>query len=185
MGSDKALLRLPDGETLLEHAMATLSAVAPQVRLIGSNDKYANLAATAPIVEDIFPERGPLGGIHAALVSSETELNLVLAVDIPAVTAALLEYLVARAEASDALVVLPEFEGRLQPLCAVYRKDFYRLAERSLEAGRNKVDGAFNAASTLVIKQDELEAAGFSANLFRNLNTVEEWSTFNGVAKSG
>jgi molybdenum cofactor guanylyltransferase len=184
MGTDKALLRLPDGETLLEHAIAVLSSVASEVRLIGSNEKYANFASTRPIVEDIFPERGPLGGIHAALVSSETELNLILAVDTPGVTPALLEYLVARAEATDALVVVPEIEGRLQPLCAAYRKQFCRLAQESLEAGRNKVDRAFGAASTMVLRQEELEAAGFGANLFRNLNTAEEWSMFNEVAKS-
>jgi molybdopterin-guanine dinucleotide biosynthesis protein A len=184
MGTDKAMLRLPDGATLLEHAIAVLSAVATEIRIIGSREKYGDVASSATIVEDIFPERGPLGGIHAALASTDTELNLVLAVDTPAVTPALLEYLVTRAAASDALVVVPEIEGRLQPLCAVYRKEFYRLAQRSLEAGRNKVDGAFEAASTLILRQDEFEAAGFSADLFRNLNTVEEWSNFNQVAKS-
>src|SRR6185369_14860860 len=127
MGTDKALLRLPDGETLLEHAMAVLSSVASEVRLIGSNEKYADFTATAQIVEDIFPERGPLGGIHAALASTDTDLNLILAVDTPAVTTVLLEYLVARVEATEALVVVPEIEGRLQPLCAANRKDFYRL----------------------------------------------------------
>jgi molybdopterin-guanine dinucleotide biosynthesis protein A len=183
MGTDKALLRLPDGATLLEHAVAVLSSVASEVRIIGSREKYGATTATM-IVEDIYPNRGPLGGIHAALLSSDTELNLVLAVDTPAVTPALLEYLVSQAEASDALVVVPDIEGRLQPLCAVYRQDFNRLAQRSLEAGQNKVDRAFDAASTLVLRQDELQAAGFSADLFRNLNTVEEWSNFNQLAKS-
>jgi molybdopterin-guanine dinucleotide biosynthesis protein A len=185
MGTDKALLRLPDGETLLEHAVAVLSPVASEVRLIGSHEKYLNFALASAIVEDIFPDRGPLGGIHAALMSTNTELNLILAVDTPAVSVALLEYLIARSEASDALVVVPEVDGRRQPLCAVYRKDFYRLAQDSLQAGRNRVDGSFEAASTLIIREHELEAAGFSASLFRNLNTVEEWSNFNHVANSG
>jgi molybdenum cofactor guanylyltransferase len=184
MGTDKALLRLPDGATLLEHSVAVLSSVASEVRIIGSRKKYGDATTAAMIVEDIYPGRGPLGGIHAALLSSDTELNLVLPVDTPAVTPALLKHLVARAEASDALVVVPEIEGRHQPLCAVYRKDFHRLAQQSLEVGQNKVDRAFDAASTLVLRQDELEAAGFSADLFRNLNTVEEWSNFNQLAKS-
>jgi molybdenum cofactor guanylyltransferase len=184
MGTDKALLRLPDGATLLEHSVAVLSSVASEVRIIGSRKKYGDATTAAMIVEDIYPDRGPLGGIHAAVMSSHTELNLVLAVDTPAVTPTLLDYLVDRAEASDALVVVPEIEGRHQPLCAVYRKDFHRLAQQSLEVGQNKVDRAFDAASTLVLRQDELEAAGFSADLFRNLNTVEEWSNFNQLAKS-
>jgi molybdenum cofactor guanylyltransferase len=184
MGTDKALLRLPDGATLLEHSVSVLSSVASEVRIIGSREKYGDVSRAAMIVEDIYSDRGPLGGIHSALLSSDTELNLVLAVDTPAVTPALLKYLVARAEASDAIVVVPEIEGRHQPLCAVYRKDFHRLAQRSLEAGQNKVDLAFDAVNTLVLSQDELEAAGYSADLFRNLNTVEEWSNFNQLAKS-
>jgi molybdopterin-guanine dinucleotide biosynthesis protein A len=184
MGTDKALLLLPSRQSLLEHAVAVLAAVAAEVRIIGSREKYAHLASGNLIVEDIIPDRGPLGGIHAALASTDTELNFILAVDTPSVTPRLLEYLVARAKTTEALVVVPEIEGRKQPLCAVYRKDFCQLAEKSLAAGSNKVDRAFEAASTLIIPQHEFETAGFSAKQFQNLNTLEEWSGYNQLAKS-
>jgi molybdenum cofactor guanylyltransferase len=178
MGTDKALLRLPDGESFAEHALALLASVASEVRLLGSRDKYASFAWAGHIVEDIYPDRGPLGGIHAALQSTTTELNLVLAVDMPAMTKACLEYLIDRAERSSALVVVPDIGGTQQPLCAVYRKEFRPIAEQALSEGRNKVNGAFRQESTLVVRQDELEAAGFSVELFENLNTQEEWTGF-------
>jgi len=178
MGSDKAMLRLPGGETLVEHALALVSSIASEVRLLGARQKYAGLAWAGEIVEDLYLDRGPLAGIHAGLKGSSTELNLVLAVDMPAVTSSLLRYLIGRAEASQALVVVPDVGGRQQPLCAIYRKDFYRIAEQALAQNRNKVNAAFVAASTLVLTEPELAAAGFRAGLFRNLNTEEEWKNF-------
>ena len=178
MGSDKAMLRLPDGETLLEHALALAASVASEVRLLGSREKYAALAWAGEIVEDIYPDCGPLAGIHAGLQSSDTELNLVLAVDMPSMTSPCLEYLVHRAENSEALVVVPEIDGRQQPLCAIYRKSFFAVAEQALAAGRNKVNAAFVPESTLVVSQEELQAAGFSTSLFANVNTEGEWAEF-------
>ena len=179
MGTDKAMLRLPDGETLLEHALALVASVATEVRLLGSREKYAGLAWAGTIVEDIYADRGPLAGIHAGLKSSATELNLVLAVDMPRMTSACLKYLVSRAEKSHALVIVPDIAGTQQPLCAVYRRDFWKIADQALEENRNKVNGAFQRDSTLVIREEELAAEGFSADLFNNVNSRDDWSTFN------
>jgi molybdopterin-guanine dinucleotide biosynthesis protein A len=181
MGTDKASLHLLDGETLIEHALALLSSVASEVRLLGSREKYSGLAWAGPIVEDIFRDQGPLAGIHAALKSSDTDLNIVLAVDMPAMTSKCLEYIIGRAESSDALVTVPDIRGGQQPLCAVYRKEFCQIAEQALKDGRNKVNGAFTPQTTLVVRQEELEAAGFSASLFDNINTHEEWLNFKSV----
>ncbi len=178
MGSDKALLRLASGETLVEHSLALLATVTPEVRLLGSRERYAALAWAGPIIEDIYPGRGPLGGIHAGLKSSQTELNLVLAVDMPRMTSVCLRYLIDRATKSKALVVVPDINGTQQPLCAVYRRKFHEIAEKSLLAGNYRVNGVFEPQSTLVIRADELVAAGFGPELFDNLNTSDEWTRF-------
>ncbi|MFZ0771761.1 MAG: hypothetical protein WCA49_09980 [Candidatus Sulfotelmatobacter sp.] len=76
--------------------------------------------------------------------------------------------------AAKASVVVPRSGDRWQPLCAVYRRDFADAAEAALRAGRNRIDLLFAVAQTRVIEEDEMERAGFSRNLFRNLNTPEE-----------
>jgi molybdopterin-guanine dinucleotide biosynthesis protein A len=48
------------------------------------------------------------------------------------------------------------------------------VAEQSLEEGKNKVDLLFTTVETCLIEEDELVRAGFSAEMFRNLNTPEE-----------
>lgn len=171
MGMDKALVGF-EGRTLLARALDLVRSVTSEVRIVGAQEKFSGFA---PVVEDIFPERGPLGGIHAALRSSVTELNLMLAVDMPFVASAFLQYLISEARAAGgASVIVPHSDERWQPLCAVYRRSFADAAEMSLLAGRNKIDLLFDEAETRVIGKAELDRMGFSSSIFRNLNTLEE-----------
>jgi molybdenum cofactor guanylyltransferase len=171
MGTNKAFVQL-DGPTLVERALGVLRSVTTEVRIAGDPAIYGSLA---PCVPDLYPNCGPLGGIHAALLNSQTEFNLILAVDLPFVTGALLEFLVSRAQDSEtATVAVPRAGGRLQPLCAIYRRAFAEHAEKALRAGRYKIDALLDSRNTQVIEEDALLAAGFSPDLFRNLNTPED-----------
>ena len=171
MGMDKAFVGF-DGCTLLARALDLVRSVTSNVYILGAQEKFSGFA---PVVEDIFHDRGPLGGIHAALRSSVTELNLMLAVDMPFVASPFLQYLISEARAAGgASVVVPRSDDRWQPLCAVYRRSFADAAEMGLLAGRNKIDLLFDEAETRVIGKAELGRMGFSSSIFRNLNTLEE-----------
>jgi molybdopterin-guanine dinucleotide biosynthesis protein A len=171
MGADKAFLDF-DGRTLLEQTLELARSITGDVRIVGGREKFAPFA---PVVEDVFPGHGPLGGIHAALRSSTSDLNLMLAVDAPFVSRALLQYLIHEAHhAPEATVVLPRCNGHRQPLCAIYRREFAEVAEKALIAGRNRIDVLFDMVKSRVIGEEELERAGFSAALFCNLNTPED-----------
>lgn len=170
MGADKAFVTL-DGRTLLERALELARSVTRDVRIVGDSAKFASFA---PVVEDRFRDCGPLAGIHAALRASTTELNLILAVDIPFVPPSLLQYMIMHAKNSAATATVPRTNGGWQPLCAVYRRQFADTAEKALRAGRYKIDALFATVETQAIEQEELLSAGFSAKMFRNLNTREE-----------
>jgi molybdopterin-guanine dinucleotide biosynthesis protein A len=170
MGADKAFVEL-NGRTLLSSALDIACAVAKDVRIVGSPEKFAKYA---PVVEDIFRDCGPLGGIHAALRGSHSEFNLMLAIDMPFVTSSFLRYLTAEAAIAPEVAVVPRCGGRLQPLCAVYRPEFFHAAETALTAGQNKIGKLFEIVSTRVIEEDEMARSGFPPALFRNLNTTEE-----------
>jgi molybdenum cofactor guanylyltransferase len=170
MGTDKAFVLL-DGRTLLARMLHLARQLTSNVHIIGDPAKFAPFA---PTIEDIFPGCGPLGGIHAALRSSRTDLNVILAVDVPFVSLALLDYLISRATSSNANVTLARAAGGFQPLCAIYRRSFADAAENALLAGHCKIDTLFAPTTTQVIEEAELEASGFSPRIFRNLNTPEE-----------
>lgn len=172
MGEDKAFLSL-GSQTLLERALQ-LAATVGDVRIVGEAGKFGRFR---PVVEDIYPERGPLGAIHAALCRTQTELNLMLAVDLPFVPGTFLCYLVREAEKSQATVTLPRVTARLQPLCAVYRREFAEVADNFLQAGKNKIDASFQGLRIRVMDEQELTEQGFTPGMFRNLNTREEWES--------
>jgi molybdopterin-guanine dinucleotide biosynthesis protein A len=170
MGRDKAFVEF-EGRTLLARALALARSITPNVVIVGNREKFS---AYAPVVEDVFCERGPLGGIHAALLASQTDLNLVLGVDMPFVTQAFLQHLVSVAKhAARDIAVVPRSVGRLQPLCAVYRREFAGVAEKSLGSGRNKINPLFDIVPTRILEENELEGAGFPIRIFHNLNTPE------------
>jgi len=171
MGADKAFVRWGD-ETLLDRALKLARAVAEEVRIVGDGKKFGGFGCQ--VVEDIYRDRGPLGGIHAALNTSKSELHLVLAVDLPLMTLEFLDYLIRQARQAGATVTVPKIAGGLQPLCAVYRKEFASIAEGSLKAGDNKIDPLFARLDTRVIEEKEIMRAGFSAEIFSNMNTPED-----------
>lgn len=172
MGTDKCYVTL-DGRTLLARALDLARSITAEVYIVGERPEFATFA---PVVEDIFPNCGPLGGIHAALSASQKELNVILAVDVPFVSFALLQFLISRARGSDAAVTVAHAGGHWQPLCAVYRREFALVAEQALRAGHYKIDALFDQVKLQAISAEELEGAGFAPTIFRNLNTPEELS---------
>ena len=182
MGRDKAFLVF-DGQTLLERALGVLGAVCDTVIIVGEPAKFAEYATVKsaaaksenanqePVVADIFPGCGPLAGIHTALTHSTAELNLMLAVDMPFVSKELLAFLFAAAGEGSAVITVPRTSKGLQPLCAVYRREFLTVAEQALRAGRYKIDAAFSGVSIHEIDSAELAAAGFTERSFFNVNT--------------
>jgi molybdopterin-guanine dinucleotide biosynthesis protein A len=181
MGRDKALLVLPTGETLLARALHTAKMAAGTVTLVAGNARYSEMV-DAPVVRDIYPECGPLGGIHAALAASATELNLVLGVDCPLVTPELLRFLVRIAAGTDKLATVPRVAGHLHNVCAVYRKEFAKIAERVLAGSSGgkrrgaRIDCLFGEAPCHIVEEDELRDAGFGPELFANVNTPAEFA---------
>ena len=170
MGTDKAFVML-EGRTLLARALEVCRTVTSDVRIVGDRKKFAPFA---PVVEDVFPGCGPLAGIHAALRASQTDWNVVLAVDLPFISPALLLFLVAQARESRAMVTVPRAGEGWQPLCAIYRRAFADAAETALRAGRYKIDALFDESLIRPVGEEDLRRAGFAPEVFRNLNTPKE-----------
>jgi molybdopterin-guanine dinucleotide biosynthesis protein A len=175
MGIDKAFLDF-GGQTLLDRALTAMATACDSVMIVGDPAKFAKYGSTknVPVVADIFPGCGPLAGIHAALAQSSATFNLMLAVDMPFVSTELLRFLFAAAEESDAIITVPRSGRGLQPLCAVYRREFAAAAEQALRAGKYKVDAVFSSVAVRVIEEAELAAAGFEERCFFNVNTPQD-----------
>ena len=171
MGADKALLRLGE-RNFLEIALENARVVCPRPIVVGSRRLYSEYGE---VIEDQFTGCGPLGGIHAALSATTSELNLVLSVDMPLMNPRFLQWLVLQAAGSPEQVTVPRCGGRLQPLSAVYRRGMLEAVRMALARKQYKVEAAFPRAR--IIQEDELTNAGFSPAIFRNINRPREYES--------
>lgn len=169
MGRDKALLEF-EGSTLAARIAECVRGVAGNVTLIGPPDRYRSLGYT--VIADRVTECGPLGGVYTALLASRAEWNLMIACDMPFVTAPLLEELFAAAESGPSTVdcIVPATTGSdLDPLCAVYHR---RCAHPALRAIERNVFKMHDFVSSLrLLKHAVADPAPLA-----NINTPAEWS---------
>lgn len=170
MGQEKAFLQL-NGRMLIDFAILHAHAVADDIFIVGPREKFG---AFGRIVNDIYQNSGPLGGLHAALDRSRTNLSLMLAVDTPFVTAEFLKYMVREAQSSKAVVTVPRTQDGLQPLCAIYSRDFLAIAKAALDAGNYKIDPLFPPEKTCTI--DLARHPEFSPAMFQNINSPEDFA---------
>jgi len=104
MGRDKALLAIA-GEPLVVRVARLVESAVGEVTVVGKPELYKPLKLNA--VNDDWPSAGPLGGIATALGTSKVPWSLIVACDLPYLTRSWLNYVVARALASQADAVLP------------------------------------------------------------------------------
>jgi molybdopterin-guanine dinucleotide biosynthesis protein A len=166
-GSDKALHRL-DGETLAERARRMLAAVCVEVVIA---DGGRGVVPGAQSALD-GPGRGPAAGILGAAAARPGHPLLVLACDLPGVTAELL----ARLLAIEGDWVAPRVAGRIEPLCALYRPPALRALRGLVERGELAPHRLAKVAGLSVgyLEGAELSDLGDPARLFWNVNTPDD-----------
>lgn len=98
-----------------------------------------------------------------------------LSVDMPLMTPGFLQWLTHKAIASQHVACVPQWNGRNEPLCALYRRGLLPVIEAALRTGRYKVDRVLREAPTLFVPGAEMIEAGFSEEFFRNVNTPEDY----------
>ena len=171
MGEQKAFKQIA-GKSLMDYAVAQGHSIAEDVFIVGDKIMFG---AYGRIVNDIFPNCGPLGGIHAALDRTKTEFSLILALDTPFLTKTFLHFLNAQAQESEKMVTVTQLQGGYNPLGAIYRKGFFHVADAALKANNLKIDGLFPPSDTLVISEAELIMQRFNLGMFENINTPEDF----------
>ena len=163
MGRDKARLPFRGGD-LVSAVAGAVAHAAGSVTLVGHPE--------LPSIPDRYPDGGPLGGILTALHHTAADWNLIVACDMPEVSAAFLAGLLARAIQSPADVLLPAGPDALpQPLCAVYRRRSGAVMEDHFVRGVRRVTEALAGLEVEPVAVAELL-------YFQNVNTPEDWARY-------
>lgn len=168
MGADKALLATA-GVTLLERAARVVAQAAGGVTIIGDPARYSSLGY--PVIPDIRPGLGPLGGVVTGLAHCGRTWNLFLACDLPDVDADFLAWLLDLAAQASPVpdCVVPVSAFGPEPLCAVYHL-------RSLPAMQHALDRNILKMKTMLDTLNAKLVEVPDSNKFRNINTPEDWA---------
>lgn len=172
MGREKALLEI-DNQTLIARSVALLKPIFPDLVVVSSSPAVIE-AAQIPAIQDQFPNRGPLGGIHAALCHFKAP-TLIVACDMPFLNADFLRFLSENWRETDVLVPLGN-DGP-EPLHAIYAPSCLPVFELFLQT--EKPPSLRRVLRELRVENVEIEVArGFDADLrmFENWNTPPEAS---------
>jgi molybdenum cofactor guanylyltransferase len=167
-GRDKSAL-LVGGRRILDRQLDVLSRLTDDLLLVGTSAAPAAVAIRC--VPDRVPQSGPLGGLDAALAAARDDRLVIVACDMPFITAPFLESLLELSDSVDAVV--PRTERGYHPLCAVYRRSCHPAVIRRLTERRLSMVGLFEDLNVHVADWKHVAMFG-GDRLLANVNTPDE-----------
>jgi molybdopterin-guanine dinucleotide biosynthesis protein A len=170
MGRDKSFV-LFEGRPMIEIVRETVAGLGDETLLITNKpDEYAYL--NLPMVSDVYPGLGPLGGIYTAVHAAAAPHVLVVACDMPWLNRPLLEYLIRLRET--AAVVVPRWDKYPEPLHAIYSKACLEPIATMLNEKRLKIAGFFGQVTVRFVERGEIEQFDGNGRSFANINSPED-----------
>ncbi len=140
--------------------------------IVGPKEKFSHFNK---VVEDIYPLKGPLGGMYSGLQSSLTFFNLVIGYDMPFIEIRLIQYMIQNTNSYD--VVIPNHDqGLLEPLCAIYSKNCLPIMKKNIQIGKLAVRSIFPYLKVRMITETEIKEYDPEMISFFNINYRDDFS---------
>jgi molybdopterin-guanine dinucleotide biosynthesis protein A len=159
------------GRRLIERVLMALTPVVDDVLVVTNTPQlYAFLGL--PMVPDVYPDRGSLGGIYSGLRAAPGQAALTVACDMPFLHPEVLKLLAERSGEGD--VVIPRVDEQLETLHAAYGKACLPHIEERLLAGKLKIVGFFESVRVVEITEADVARFRDPRLVFMNVNTPEE-----------
>jgi molybdopterin-guanine dinucleotide biosynthesis protein A len=168
-GIDKSALQV-GGRSILDWQLAQVEQITDDILVVGAGATRERPGVR--VIQDRVRDCGPMGGLDAALEAARDPELLLLACDMPFVTAPFLAHLVELTAA--AAIVVPRTERGYHPLCAAYTRACKAPVRRRLEEGRLALHQLFEDVRVRVVEGAELERFGVAERLLANVNTPGE-----------
>jgi molybdenum cofactor guanylyltransferase len=176
-GLDKSALAVgtSDPRSILERQLAVLRGLTPHIMIVAREDAPPR-DVPVPVVHDRVKGAGALGGIYTALMDAPTGQVVVIACDMPFVTAPFLAHLASLGADPAAEAVVPRDAQGRHPLCASYRRSAAAAVKLRIDAGRLRVLEALDDLTVRDVGPDELAPFDPDGRLLLNVNTPEDYT---------
>ncbi len=173
IGREKATLKLGDS-TLIEIIIGKLWGVFQEIILVTDAPKLFE-GLPVSITGDVFTTaaKSSLRGVHAGLSYSSSQVNFVMACDMPFLSLELVKLL--NKYSSDYQAVVPRLEGYYQPLFAFYQRTCLEAIEYCLYRGYFKVSSFFPYVKARYVTEGEVTKVDPFYHSFFNINTPQDY----------
>jgi molybdopterin-guanine dinucleotide biosynthesis protein A len=159
------------GRRIIERVLAALTPVVDDVMLVTNTPElYAFLGL--PMVGDVYPDHGSLGGIYSGLKAASGDAAFTVACDMPFLHPDIVRLVVERAGQGD--VVIPRVGRRLEPMHAAYAKACLPHIEARLRAGQLKIVEFLERVRVVEVAESDVAQYRDPRVAFMNVNTPEE-----------
>ena len=171
-GTVKPSLHVGDRRILDRQLHALAEAGVDHIALVGAWHDAPVVAAGVHHVADALEDAGALGGLYTGLLTGTGAIVLVLAGDMPFVTAAFLRAL---AEVGEHDANVPRLDGRWHPLCAAYQRRSAQKLKARLDRGLLRVSDALSDLNVREVRAPEVAQFDSTGMLLMNVNTPDDW----------
>ena len=158
------------GKSLIERVVERVKLVSTQTLIVTSQGQFAPpVTGEAKVLVDLYPGKGPLGGIYTGLLVSPSSHSVVVACDMPFLNIELLCYMIELSPGFDAVV--PRLgEGKVEPLHAIYSKGCLDSMKTQLEHDQLEVSRFLNTVRVRYVERAECQRLDPQLLTFFNIN---------------
>jgi molybdopterin-guanine dinucleotide biosynthesis protein A len=183
MGEDKALKTFL-GRPLIQRVVDRLAPIADEI-IVTTNRPADYSFLDLRLIPDLKPDRGALGGLYTAIASATHPIVAVVACDMPFASSKLIETMSSLLVEEEADVIIAKSDEGYEPFHAIYRRDACRPAiEAAINADQWKVIAWFPQVKVRVLTLEEIRSADPDNLAFWNVNTPEEFTKAEELARS-
>ncbi len=178
IGIEKAFLAVGNKPIILRQ-IENLRKIFSEIIIVTNKPRlYKNL--NAKIVSDIIPAKGPLGGLYTGLLFSNNIYNFVIACDMPFVDRTTILNFFKFLTKQD--IVVPEHNGRIEPLFAFYSKNCLGYIEKNLRTNHLGLrDLIYSVKNKAIVQTEKFYLPKNRGSLFflpsLNINTLDNYIT--------
>jgi len=167
MGQDKALLEYK-GQSFIDILCKELDFFEEKYIARGSNPKC--LESSWKNIDDVYEERGPIGGMHAVLSVCDSDAMFFTTCDMPLLQRNLVEHICGLLDAKTEAVIAVSEDGRKNPLCGIYRKSVADVLTQQIQAGENRIMAVLDKLQVVYVPVDKE-----TSQQLQNINTQDEY----------
>ena len=173
MGRPKAALPWGAGN-LLEFQTGRLATLFSEVFVVVKEQPDFPIGP-AKVLLDHSPDHAAIHGLYRALEEAEDRI-LILAVDLPGLNHDVIREIAQRGLRTPAPALIPEADGRLQPLAAVWRRSVARFAKHRIEKGMLSLSALAAEVAAEILPEKAWRPLDPSRAAVANMNTLADWA---------